>query len=149
MNDQHWMQYAITLAKKAQQYDEVPVGAVIVKDNKIIGEGFNQPISSQDPTAHAEIIALRQAAKNTGNYRLIDTTLYVTIEPCVMCIGALIHARVKRLVFGANEPKAGAAISQFQLANHPTLNHQLTIEHGICQQQCSELIQQFFRHKRL
>lgn len=146
--DAYWMQFALQQAQLAAQCGEVPVGAVLVKDDEIIGAGFNQPISSCDPTAHAEVIALRSAAKCFSNYRLPDTTLYVTIEPCTMCVGALIHARVKRVVFGAPEPRAGAIISAQHLLEAEFFNHRIEASSGVLATACSELIQNFFRDRR-
>lgn len=147
MTHNDYMQRALQLAQLAQQKGEVPVGAVIVYQDKIIGEGYNQPISTNDPTAHAEIIAMRQAAKHVKNYRLIDTTLYVTLEPCTMCVGAIIHTRVNQLIFGATEPKAGAVKSAFQLldAKH---NHKVFYEGGILAEQSAKLLQDFFKQRR-
>ncbi|MBA2654911.1 MAG: tRNA adenosine(34) deaminase TadA [Gammaproteobacteria bacterium] len=145
--DQRWLQYALDLAKKAANQNEVPVGAVVVLNNEVIGEGYNQPITLKDPTAHAEIIALRDAAKNVGNYRLNDTTLYVTLEPCVMCAGSLIHARIKRLVFGAHDLKAGAIESQIQLLSMKS-NHQVAWQGGLMAPECLLVLQDFFRAKR-
>ena len=146
--DIYWMQHAIKLAKHAESIDEVPVGAVIVKDNEIISEGWNQPITGNDPTAHAEVIALRAAAQQIENYRLVDTTLYVTLEPCAMCSGALIHARVKRVVFGAMDPRTGAAGSVFDILTTNKLNHVIEVEQGILEQECAQLLKQFFKNKR-
>lgn len=146
--DIYWMQHAIKLAQHAESIDEVPVGAVIVKDNEIISEGWNQPITGNDPTAHAEIIALRAAAQILENYRLVDTTLYVTLEPCAMCSGALIHARVKRVVFGAADPRTGAAGSVFDILTSNKLNHVIEVEQGILEQDCGQLLKQFFKNKR-
>lgn len=146
--DEQFLLHAINLAKQAQTMGEVPVGAVLVHENKIIAEGFNQPISQCDPTAHAEIIALRQGAKILNNYRLLNTTLYVTLEPCAMCIGALIHARVKRLVYGALDSKAGAIESIFQIANESRLNHRLECQGGILAKECGNLLTEFFRSRR-
>jgi len=143
-----WMQHAIKLAQHAESVGEVPVGAVIVKDNKIVAEGWNQPISGNDPTAHAEVIALRAAAKELENYRVIDTTLYVTLEPCAMCAGALIHARVKRVVFGAADPRTGAAGSVFDILNTKKLNHAVEVEQGVLEQECAQLLKLFFKKKR-
>ena len=143
-----WMQHAIKLAQHAESIGEVPVGAVIVKDNKIVAEGWNQPISGNDPTAHAEVVALRAAAKELENYRVIDTTLYVTLEPCAMCAGALIHARVKRVVFGASDPRTGAAGSVFDILNTNKLNHVIEIEQGVLEEDCAQLLKQFFKKKR-
>lgn len=147
-SDEYWMEKALTLAEKAQQQGEVPVGAIIVRDDKILGEGWNQPIISNDPTAHAEIQALRAASKKAENYRLPDATLYVTLEPCVMCAGAIVHARIKRLVFATNEPKTGAAGSCFDVFNTPQLNHQVNCEHGILADKSSDLLRAFFRSRR-
>ena len=142
------MAQALALAKEAAQKQEVPVGAVLVRDRQIIGRGLNQPISSQDPTAHAEIIALRAGAKHLGNYRLPGTTLYVTLEPCAMCVGAMIHARIQRLVFGANDPRAGAVCSVFQLLDEKRLNHRVKWEGGILARECGQILKQFFEDRR-
>ncbi|WP_420897538.1 tRNA adenosine(34) deaminase TadA [Amphritea opalescens] len=142
------MTRALALAEQAAALNEVPVGAIVVLDGQIIGEGWNQPISGHDPTAHAEMMALRDAAANMGNYRLADATLYVTIEPCTMCAGAIVHARIKRLVFGAVEPKAGAVVSNSQLFEQPWLNHWPVATGGVMAEQCSEVISQFFRRRR-
>ncbi|HEY3698897.1 MAG TPA: tRNA adenosine(34) deaminase TadA [Spongiibacteraceae bacterium] len=149
LSDQHWMQLALEQAQLAAAAGEVPVGAVLVKDNHLIASGFNQPIGSCDPSAHAEIVVLRAAAKTLANYRLPDTALYVTIEPCTMCVGALIHARVKRLVFGALEPRAGAIMSAAKLLDGAQFNHRIEISDGVLAERCSQLIQTFFREKRL
>lgn len=146
--DIFWMQRALELARKAQELGEVPIGAVLVRDDQIIGEGFNAPISQQDPTAHAEIMALRDAARRIGNYRLLNTTLYVTIEPCTMCAGALIHARVAQLVYGASEPRSGAAGSIFDILQSASLNHRVEVRHGVLAEECAELMQAFFRTRR-
>ena len=149
MNDDiKWMQRALELARHAESLGEVPVGAVLVLKNEIIAEGWNQPISSHDPSAHAEMVVLREAGKKIRNYRLCDTTLYVTLEPCVMCAGAIVHARVGRVVFGAEDPKAGAAGSVFQILNSDRLNHQCEITMGVMQDECAGLLQEFFRKKR-
>lgn len=150
-NQEHeqWMQVALEYAREAVGIDEVPVGAVLVEAGEMIGFGSNQPISTNDPTAHAEIMALRNASQFKQNYRLPGTILYVTIEPCTMCIGALIHARVDMLVFGAREPRAGAVVSQQVLLNESSYNHQLDYVEGVLAEQCSELMQQFFKTKRL
>ena len=148
-NDVEWMQHAFELAKKAKEHDEVPVGAVIVYEDRIIGEGWNQPISSHDPTAHAEIIALRDACNNVGNYRLPDATMYVTLEPCAMCAGAIVHARLTKLVFAAADPKTGACGSIFNLLQTEELNHKVEIGKGIMEDECRALIQTFFKEKRL
>ncbi|WP_394751684.1 tRNA adenosine(34) deaminase TadA [Crenothrix sp.] len=147
-NDEAWMRYAIRLAQRAEQQGEVPVGAVLVKDDQCIAEGWNASISLHDPSAHAEIVALRMAGKALGNYRLINTTLYVTLEPCVMCMGALSQARVNRLVFGASDPKRGAVCSALALADASFLNHQITWQGGILADECATLLKDFFRAKR-
>jgi len=146
--DLHWMRYALTLADKAEQIGEIPVGAVLVKDNTAIGEGWNKSITLYDPSAHAEMIAIREAGQNLNNYRLIDTTLYVTLEPCPMCAGLLVHSRIKRLVFGASDYKTGSAGSIMDLTNHPDLNHQIEVSGGILKDQCSEKLSQFFSDRR-
>ncbi len=147
-NDQYFMQQALKLAEYAQEQGEVPVGAVVVAENKIIAEGWNQPISLQDPTAHAEVVALRAAAKILENYRLVDTTLYVTLEPCAMCAYAMVHARVKRLVYAASDPKRGAVVSQLQLLQQPWLNHHIEVSAGILAESASELLTAFFQARR-
>ena len=146
--DEQWMHHALTLAAKGEALGEVPVGAVIVRDDAIIGEGFNQPITSSDPTAHAEIIALRQAAARMENYRLIGSTIYVTLEPCTMCVGALIHARIARLVFGTTETKAGAVVSKAQLLNSDYVNHRVDYAGGLLAQQCQHQLSHFFAARR-
>lgn len=146
--DQFWMQRALELAQKAQSLGEVPIGAVLVKDDQVVGEGYNSPIGQHDPTAHAEIMALRDAAQRLGNYRLLNTTLYVTIEPCVMCAGALIHARVKEVVFGAREPRTGAVGSVFDILQSSTLNHRVEVRGGVMESDCSTLMQEFFKQRR-
>ncbi|MCI0505947.1 MAG: tRNA adenosine(34) deaminase TadA [Gammaproteobacteria bacterium] len=146
--DLHWMRHAIELARRGQATGEVPVGAVIVKDNRIIGEGWNQPIGLHDPSAHAEMVALREAGKTLSNYRLLDTTLYVTLEPCVMCAGAIMHARIGRVVYGANDPKAGAAGSVVDIFSNAKLNHHVTVEAGLLAEECGELLKQFFKTRR-
>lgn len=146
--DIRWMQYAQTLAAKAEALGEVPVGAVIVKDDIVVGEGWNQPISGKDPTAHAEILALRDAAERLDNYRLPGCTLYVTIEPCTMCAGAIVHARIDRVVFGALEPKAGAVVSNGCLFEAEHLNHQVVYTGEVCAEACSAQISAFFKARR-
>lgn len=146
--DKRWMEYAINLAAKGEALGEVPVGAVIVKGGEILGEGFNQPITACDPTAHAEIIALRQAANCVQNYRLIDSTIYVTLEPCTMCVGALVHARIARLVFGTTEPKAGAVVSRAQLLDSDYFNHRVNFSSGLLAQQCQHQLSEFFAMRR-
>lgn len=142
------MQAALELARQAAGVDEVPVGAVVVLDGEIVGRGFNQPIGRHDPTAHAEIMALRDAATHLGNYRLPGCTLYVTLEPCVMCTGAIIHARVARVVFGARDPKTGAAGSVVDLYGEARLNHHADIEGGVLAEECGALLSGFFAAKR-
>ena len=149
MNDDYYMMLAIKEAYKAQEMDEVPVGAVIVDENqKVIGQGFNRPISTNDPTSHAEINAIRMASDRTNNYRLTQTSLFVTIEPCIMCMGAIIHARIGRVVFGASDAKWGAVISLYQMASDPRLNHCPEIVSGVCEEETRTLMRNFFRQKR-
>ncbi|KOC88247.1 tRNA adenosine(34) deaminase TadA [Winslowiella iniecta] len=147
-NDEFWMRHALTLAQRAWDEGEVPVGAVLVQGNRVIGEGWNRPIGHHDPTAHAEIMALRQGGKVLENYRLIDTTLYVTLEPCVMCAGAIVHSRIGRLVFGARDEKTGAAGSLLDVLGHPGMNHQVKMTEGILAQQCAGMLSDFFRMRR-
>lgn len=142
------MIHALGLADKAEQLGEVPVGAVVVQEGALLSEGWNQPITDHDPTAHAEITALRAAGKRLSNYRLPDTTLYVTLEPCTMCAAAIIHARVKRVVFGAYDPKTGAAGSVFSVLGDPLHNHQVAVDGGVLQAECGEKLRQFFRARR-
>jgi len=142
------MRRALELARRAEQEGEVPVGAVLVKDNKIIAEGWNRPISGHDPTAHAEIQALRAAGQELGNYRLVETTLYVTLEPCIMCIGAIMHARVQRLVYAASDPRAGAIHSAYTIPDDGKLNHSLEVESDVLADECSVLLSNFFRARR-
>ena len=142
------MRAALAEAAKAAALDEVPIGAVIVSEGAIIGAGFNQPISSHDPTAHAEVVALRAAAAAAGNYRLTGATIYVTVEPCLMCVGAMVHARIGLVVFGATEPKAGAIHSMTRAHELPGLNHRLDVEGGVCADDSRELLQDFFRNRR-
>ncbi|HHJ15779.1 MAG TPA: tRNA adenosine(34) deaminase TadA [Gammaproteobacteria bacterium] len=146
--DSRWMEYALALAERGAQQDEVPVGAVVVRDNAVLGEGWNRPIGSNDPTAHAEIVALRDAAQKTGNYRLTGATLYVTLEPCLMCAGAMIHARIERLVFGAGDPKRGAVNSTAHVFETQGLNHRVQAEGGVLAEQCGNCLQAFFRERR-
>ena len=143
-----FMNEAIEQAKKAIDLKEVPVGAIVVKNNKIIGRGFNCQICHNDPSAHAEVIALRDAAKNIGNYRLTGTTLYVTIEPCAMCAGALVHARITNLIFGARDIKAGAVVSTAQLLENPAMNHRVSWEEGVMLDACGQLLRNFFKERR-
>ncbi len=143
-----WMKRALNLAQQAADAGEVPVGALIVKGDEVIGEGFNKPITSNDPTAHAEIIALREAASNQNNYRLPGTTLFVTIEPCTMCVGALIHGRIDTVVFGAREPRAGALLSKMQLHLQDHYNHKMNVVEGVLENECSALMRNFFKARR-
>ncbi len=143
------MQIALDLALKAAENNEVPVGALIVKNNKIIGRGANSPIRLSDPTAHAEIIAMREAATYLGNYRLVDCTLYVTLEPCAMCSGAMQHARIAKLVYGANDPKTGACGSVIDLMNEPKLNHHTQVIGGVMAHECGAVLSDFFKQRRL
>ena len=148
-NDEYWMQLAYEQAVRAAEHNEVPVGAVIVSQNKVIGSGYNAPITLNDPTAHAEIRAIRMACESVKNYRLPeDATLYVTLEPCTMCVGALVHARIHRVVFATTEPKAGSLVSARQLLNTGYYNHKFLIEHGCMQAQCSKQLSDFFRKRR-
>ena len=142
------MQAALKLAQKAEELGEVPVGAIIVKDNVLVSEGFNQPISQHDPTSHAEIVALRNAAKELENYRLPETTLYVTLEPCAMCAGAIIHARVQQVVFGAYDPKGGAGGSVFDILGTDKLNHKVEVAGGVLATESADLLKVFFKSRR-
>jgi tRNA(adenine34) deaminase len=146
--DQEWMCHALQLAQRAAEHGEIPVGAVIVQRDECIAEGWNQSIKRNDPTAHAEIVALRKAAQYLNNYRLIDTTLYVTLEPCVMCAGAIIQARVKRVVFGAYDNKAGAAGSRFDILRDTRHNHQVECVSRVLAKECGACLTQFFRQKK-
>ncbi|WP_421869908.1 tRNA adenosine(34) deaminase TadA [Motiliproteus sp.] len=146
--DQRWMERAMQLAQHGTEQGEVPVGAVVVLDGEVIGEGWNQPISSQDPSAHAEVVAIRQAAKQLQNYRLPGATLYVTLEPCTMCTGALIHSRISRLVYGTTEPKAGVVTSQAQLLESSWLNWRVEVTGGVLAERCSIQLSDFFAHRR-
>ncbi len=146
--DEAWMEDAIAAANTALGSGEVPVGAIVVLNGKLVGRGWNSNLSKSDPTAHAEIVALREAATALGNHRLIGCELFCTIEPCAMCAGALIHSRIKRLVYGADDPKAGAVHSVMQVLNHPQLNHQMEVRGGVLSDRCAELLQSFFRARR-
>ncbi|MEI8207722.1 MAG: tRNA adenosine(34) deaminase TadA [Methylococcales bacterium] len=146
--DEAWMRYAFRLAQRAEEYGEVPVGAIVVKDNRCIAEGWNSVITQHDPTAHAEIVALRTAGLALENYRINDTTLYVTLEPCVMCMGAMTHARIKRLVFGAYDPKRGAVCNALSLTDASFLNHRISWTGAVLESQCAELLRDFFRARR-
>jgi tRNA(adenine34) deaminase len=145
---ERWMDMALDLARQAEAHGEVPVGALLVEDGRVLGEGFNQPIGARDPTAHAEIIALRQAASSKNNYRLPGSVLYVTIEPCTMCVGAMLHARVSTLVFGAREPRAGGVVSRQQLLNESYFNHRVEVVEGVKADECAQLLQHFFQTRR-
>ncbi|MGK3125712.1 tRNA adenosine(34) deaminase TadA [Candidatus Pantoea formicae] len=146
--DEFWMRHALELAQRAWDQGEVPVGAVLVQGDKVIGEGWNRPIGQCDPTAHAEIMALRQGGKILENYRLLDTTLYVTLEPCVMCAGAMVHSRITRLVYGAKDEKTGAAGSLLDVIGHPGMNHQIQIDCGVLADECAGMLSDFFRMRR-
>ena len=148
MSHVDFMRAALEMADEAARCQEVPVGAVVVQGGRIIGRGHNQPIGSHDPTAHAEVVALRDAARTIGNYRLGGAILYVTVEPCLMCVGASVHARIESLVFGANEPKSGAIESQQRAYAHPSLNHQITIVSGVLAAECAERLGTFFKGRR-
>jgi tRNA(adenine34) deaminase len=148
MTDADWMQAALMLAGRAAASGEVPVGAVLVQGTSLLAEGWNQPIAAHDPTAHAEVLALRTAGQSTGNYRLADTTLYVTLEPCLMCVGAIVHARVARLVFGAFDPKSGAVKSCMHGFEVPGLNHRVVSSGGVLADECGEILKEFFRNRR-
>jgi tRNA(adenine34) deaminase len=148
LSDDFWMGFALEEANQARQKEEVPIGAVILLNNEIIGRGHNQPIKSCDPTAHAEIIALREAAQKIENYRLSDATMYVTIEPCAMCAGAIVNARIKRLVYGAVEPRQGAIHSIFEICSNRSLNHQVNVTTGIREAECKDFMQAFFKSRR-
>jgi tRNA(adenine34) deaminase len=147
-SDELWMEEALVAAQRALQAGEVPVGALVVQDGKIVGRGWNRTIADSDPTAHAEIVALRDAGRNLGNYRLGGCELFATIEPCSMCAGALVHARISRLVYGADDPKAGAVQSVMEVVNHPRLNHQMEVRGGVLAGRCAELLQTFFKNRR-
>ena len=147
-SDELWMEEALREAQRALALGEVPVGAIVVQDGRVVGRGCNRPISANDPTAHAEILALREAGLAIGNYRLLDCDLYVTVEPCAMCAGAITHARIRRLIYGAEDSKAGAVHSLLQVVNHPKLNHQVEMTSGVLAARCMDLLQRFFREKR-
>ena len=147
--DEQFMHEALSLAQQAAELGEVPVGAIVVKDGVIVGRGSNAPIGSHDPSAHAEILALRDAAKNIGNYRLVDCSLYVTLEPCAMCAGAIQHARIGQLVFGAKDPKTGACGSVVNLMAEDKLNHHTDVVAGVLENECGQLLSDFFKQRRL
>jgi tRNA(adenine34) deaminase len=142
------MQEALRSAQRALDIREVPVGAVVVYEGKIVGRGFNRNLTDSDPTAHAEVIALREAGAALGNHRLANCELFVTIEPCAMCAGSMVHARIRALIYGADDPKAGAVHSAMHVLNHPALNHQIEVRRGVLAGQCAELLQEFFRSRR-
>jgi tRNA(adenine34) deaminase len=146
--DELWMEEALRDAQRGLEAGEVPVGAVVVCDAHIIGRGWNRNISDSDPTAHAEIVALRNAGAAVGNHRLAECELFATIEPCSMCAGAMVHARIKRLVYGADDPKAGAVQSIMQVVNHPQLNHHMEVRRGVLAGRCAEVLQTFFKSRR-
>ena len=146
--DEYWMRHALSLARRAWEQGEVPVGAVLVQNDRVIGEGWNRPIGQHDPTAHAEIMALRQGGKILENYRLLATTLYVTLEPCVMCAGAMVHSRISRLVYGAHDIKSGAAGSLLDVLGHPGMNHQVELHSGVLAEACAAMLSDFFRMRR-
>ena len=146
--DELWMEEALRAAQRAQEAGEVPVGAVVVCEGRVIGRGWNRNLGDCDPTAHAEIVALREAAAAVGNHRLANCDLFATIEPCPMCAGALVHARIQRLVYGADDPKAGAVQSVLQVLNHPRLNHRVEVRGGVLAGRCAELLQTFFKNRR-
>ena len=148
MDDVQFMRFALNRAREAWERGEVPIGALVVADGTIVGEGFNQPIETHDPTAHAEIVAMRQAAARLNNYRLTGATMYVTIEPCQMCVGAMVHARIGRLVYGAPEPKAGAIESAMRAHEHPALNHHIEVTGRVLEAECREVMQAFFAGRR-
>jgi tRNA(adenine34) deaminase len=147
-NDELWMAEALRQAQRALENGEVPVGAVVVLQGKVIGRGCNRNIATSDPSAHAEIVALREAGTTVGNHRLGDCELFVTIEPCAMCAGAMIHARIKRLIYGSDDPKAGAVQSALQVLNHPQLNHKIVVRNGVLAGRSAELLQSFFQKRR-
>lgn len=147
-SDELWMEEALREARRALALGEVPVGAVVIFDGRVIGRGCNRPISAHDPTAHAEVLALREAGQTIGNYRLVDCDLYVTVEPCAMCAGAITHARIRRLIYGAEDAKAGAVHSILQIINNPRLNHRMEVTPGVLAARCMDLLQTFFREKR-
>jgi tRNA(adenine34) deaminase len=147
-SDELWMEEALREAQRALALGEVPIGAIVVCNQRVVGRGCNRPLTANDPTAHAEILALREAGQALGNYRLPDCDLYVTVEPCVMCAGAITLARIRRLIYGAEDPKAGAVHSVLQVLNHPKLNHKVEVSSGVLAARCMDLVQAFFREKR-
>jgi tRNA(adenine34) deaminase len=147
-SDEIWMEEALRSARRALESGEVPVGAVVVCNGKVLGRGWNRSLTDHDPTAHAEVVALREAARNLGNYRMADCDLFATIEPCAMCAGALVHARIRRLVYGADDAKAGAVHSVMAVVNHPSLNHKMEVQGGVLAGRSAEILQEFFRRRR-
>lgn len=148
MNDEYWMRHALSLARRALSVDQVPVGAVVVYQGELVGEGWNQPVTQMDPTSHAELVALRQAGLNMRNYRLCDCVLYSTLEPCPMCAGAIVHARIARLVFGARESRAGAVASHVGLLDLKHLNHCVRWSEGVLAKECGDIVVDFFKQRR-
>lgn len=148
MNDTHWMREALLLAREAESQGEVPVGSLVVLNGEVIGRGFNRTISDNDPSAHAEIVALRDAGSRSENYRLPGCVLYVTLEPCVMCVGAMVHARIERVVFGAHDPKTGAVGGKIDLVGSPAHNHRIEVEGGVLSEECGSVLRSFFRNRR-
>jgi tRNA(adenine34) deaminase len=148
MTDELWMEEALRSAQRALEAGEVPVGAVVVCGGEIVGRGWNRNIGNNDPTAHAELVALREAAATVGNHRLIECELFVTIEPCAMCAGAMVHARIKRVIYGADDAKAGAVRSVMRLLDHPAMNHRVEVRGGVLAGRCAEVLQTFFKNRR-
>lgn len=148
VSDLKWMEAALEQAQIAESHGEIPVGAIVVCNDEIVGRGYNASIMNNDPSAHAEMMAIREAGKNLGNYRLVDCTLYVTLEPCPMCAGLLVHSRIKRLVYGTTDPRTGSAGSLMNLVQHEALNHQVEVTSGVLQEVCSERLSNFFRRRR-
>jgi len=148
LSDEHWMQIALNLAHQAAQNGEVPVGAVVVKDGQMVGQGYNSPIQRHDPTAHAEMVAMREAALNLGNYRLSGCQLFVTVEPCTMCAGAIAHARFSRLIYGASEPRSGAIASVMQFLDHPASHQHTQVTAGVLAEPCAQVMRDFFKSRR-
>lgn len=147
-SDEHWMARALDLAAHGERQEEVPVGAILVRADSVLGTGWNKPVGSHDPSAHAEIVALRAAAETCANYRLPGSTLYVTLEPCLMCVGAILHARVARLVYGASDPKGGAVCSLCRALELPGLNHRVAVSGGVLAEDCGEILRAFFQARR-
>ena len=147
-SDEYWMAQALMLADKAETEGEIPVGALVVRDNEIIAQGWNRSICTHDPSAHAEMLAIRQAGQYLENYRMLDCTLYVTLEPCSMCAGLLVHSRIKRLVYGADDAKTGAVNSVINLVQHPQFNHQIEVTSGVLAQECGDKLSAFFKRRR-